>query len=83
MDFQTGVVLMRCESQGQLYPITNVTKNKSGFPSEFAALSTSIWHDRLGHPGASILDSLIPNSKINSTFCHSCPLGKHVKNAIY
>ncbi|GAU43462.1 hypothetical protein TSUD_141000 [Trifolium subterraneum] len=57
-DFQTGMVLMRCESQGQLYPITNSTKNKSVLPSKFAALSTSVWHDRLGHPGAYILDSL-------------------------
>ncbi|GAU44378.1 hypothetical protein TSUD_243100 [Trifolium subterraneum] len=60
-DFQTGMVLMRCESQGQLYPVTNITKNKTAFPSEFAALSTSVWHDRLGHPGASILDSLKKN----------------------
>jgi histone deacetylase 1/2 len=78
---------MRCESQGQLYPITNTTANKTSLSSEFAALSTSIWHDRLGHPGASILDSLrknkmiecIASSKLNSTFCTSCPLGKHIK----
>jgi len=60
-DFQTVMVLMRCESQGQLYPITNTATNKNQFPSEFAALSTSVWHDRLGHPGASILDSLRKN----------------------
>ncbi|CAJ2677848.1 unnamed protein product [Trifolium pratense] len=77
---------MRCESQRQLYPISNTAKNKNKFSSKFAALSTSIWHDRLGHPEASILDSLRKNkmidcivtSKSNSTPCHSCPLGRTV-----
>ena len=89
-DFQMGMVLMRCESQDKLYPITNTSTNKNKFPSEFAALSTSIWHDCLGHPGASILDSLWKNKMIdciatsnsNSIFCHSCPLGKHIKMPI-
>ena len=84
-DFQTGMPIMRCESQGELYPIT--TTNKVVSPVSFASLSSSIWHDRLGHPRAPILDSLRKNKLIkcnkipylNSSFCHSCPLGKHVK----
>lgn len=43
--------------------------------------------DRLGHPEAPVLDSIRQNKLIkcnkilhwNSSFCHSCRLGKHVK----
>lgn len=82
-DFQTGMTLMRCDSRGELYPITTTT-NQAKSPSTFTALSPSIWHDRLGHPGAPVLDSLRRNkliecTKTTSSFCHSCPLGKHVK----
>lgn len=58
---------MRRESQGQLYPITNTTKNKHTFPFEFADLSTFVWHNRLNHPGASIFDSLRKNKMIDCT----------------
>jgi len=76
---------MRCESQGELYPIA--TTNKVVSPTSFGALSSSIWHDRLGHPGAPVLYSLRQNKLIkcnkipylNSSYCHSCLLGKHVK----
>jgi hypothetical protein len=87
-DFQTGMPLMRCESQGDLYPITNHhNTNKTKHPSTFAALSSVIWHNRLGHPGEQILSSLRKNkfiecntlSSLHSNFCHSCPLGKHIK----
>jgi len=79
---------MRCESQGDLYPITNHNiTNKVKHPSTFAALSTSTWHDRLGHPGDHVLSFLSKNkliecnkpSKLHSQLCHSCSLGKHIK----
>jgi len=86
-DFQTGMTLMRCDSQGELYPITTTTTTNTQVvsPSTSAALSSSLWHDRLGHPRASILDSHKWNKLIEwtktraSSFCHSCPLRKHVK----
>lgn len=87
-DFQTGMHIMRCESQGNLYPITNrMTKNKAKHPSTFASLSPSIWHNRLGHPGEHVLSFLHKyklvecnnSSKLHSHFCNSCPLGKHIK----
>ena len=83
-DFRMGRPLMRCESRGALYPITSITPQVQPH-SSFAALAPSLWHDRLGHPGASILDSLRKNKFIecnklsSSTICYSCPLGKHVK----
>jgi hypothetical protein len=87
-DFQTGIPIMRCESQGDLYPITDPhSTNKIMHSSTFAALSSSIWHNRLGHPGDHVLSFLKKNkfiecnnfSQLHSSFCHSCPLGKHIK----
>nr|KYP55172.1 Retrovirus-related Pol polyprotein from transposon TNT 1-94 [Cajanus cajan] len=83
-DFQTGKPIMRCESWGELYPITKPTN-----PYTFAAVTPSLWHDRLGHLGAPVLTSLRKNKLIkcnqikDSRICHSCPLGKHVKFPFY
>ena len=83
-DFQTRMTLMRCNSWGELYPITT-TINQANSPSTFAALSSSLWHHRLGHLRDPVLDSLRRNNLIEynktrkSHVCHSCSLGKHVK----
>ncbi|KAK4361197.1 hypothetical protein RND71_020149 [Anisodus tanguticus] len=51
-DFKTGIPLMRCNSRGDLYPITHVSSLSSqALPYTFAALAHSLWHARLGHPG--------------------------------
>lgn len=72
---------MICESRGDLYPITTNTnsKNKSKPNLSLAALSPSLWHDRLGHPGEHILNSLRQNKfiecnksrQIHSRLCRS------------
>ncbi|KAK4339794.1 hypothetical protein RND71_041256 [Anisodus tanguticus] len=49
-DFQTGMQLMKCNSTGDLYPITFVSKNNMNKPSTFAVISPTLWHNRLGHP---------------------------------
>ena len=54
-NFQMGIRLMRCESRGDLYPIT---ANQATSPSTFSSLAPSLWHARLGHPRAPIFDSL-------------------------
>ncbi|XP_021744871.1 uncharacterized protein LOC110710840 [Chenopodium quinoa] len=82
-DYRTGSPIMRCDSQGDLYPITSIFSKTS--PSTFIALASSICHDRLGHPGSSILKTLSNNKHIecthssSSSVCRSCVLGKHVK----
>jgi hypothetical protein len=82
-DLQTGTRLMRCDSTSELYPITSTSQNKNSAHSCF--LASSLWHDRLGHPGASVLESLRQNkmidctSPIRSHVCQSCVLGKHIK----
>ncbi|KAK2395864.1 hypothetical protein QL285_057557 [Trifolium repens] len=70
-DIQTRMALMRCESKGDLYPITpnTISTNKAEPTSTFAALSSSLWHDRLGHPGEQILNSLKQNKFIECMRC--------------
>ncbi|XP_074266456.1 uncharacterized protein LOC141589729 [Silene latifolia] len=63
-DLRTGTRLMRCESRRELYPISS-NKTSAGPPSIFAALSSSLWHDRLGHPGAPVFNSLRQNNFID------------------
>jgi len=76
---------MRCNSSGELYPLTSRPSNESTSPSTLVALSNNLWHNRLGHPGASILNSLHRNNFIvfnksqNNFICQSCQLGKQVK----
>ena len=85
-DLQTGTILMRCDSTGDLYPLSSSNRSP---PQAFAALSTTTWHDRLGHPGAPVLASLRKNNVItcNSSsglsFCHGCQIGKHIKLPFY
>lgn len=81
-DLQTGSRLMRCESTGELYPIN--AKNRTTSPSTFLVASPNLWHSRLGHPGQAILNSLRNNdlikcNKARTSFCTSCPLGKHIQ----
>ena len=87
-DLQTGTRLMRCDSVGDLYPLFPNFQATSSDHSAFTTVSRDIWHNRLGHPGDTIINSLISNkvlecNKACKTFCSSCPLGKHVKLPFY
>ncbi|XP_071700015.1 uncharacterized protein [Rutidosis leptorrhynchoides] len=78
-DLQTRRLLLRCDSTGDLYPVTP--------PTSQVALLTSLitWHQRLGHPGHDVFRRLVSNKDIicNKTtphaLCHACQLGKHVR----
>ncbi|GKD37288.1 hypothetical protein Tco_1257495 [Tanacetum coccineum] len=50
-DFLTHHILLRCDSSGDLYPVTKPS------PTSTALLSVShvTWHQRLGHPGVEVL----------------------------
>ncbi|GKA34065.1 retrotransposon protein, putative, unclassified [Tanacetum coccineum] len=80
-DFLTRHILLRCDSSGDLYPITK----PSHIPSALLSVSPNMWHQRLGHPSAKVLRSLISrnviscNKEKSSHICHACQLGKHVK----
>nr|GEY44336.1 ribonuclease H-like domain-containing protein [Tanacetum cinerariifolium] len=47
-DFLTRHILLRCDSSGDLYPVTK----PSSLPSALMSLSPSTWHQCLGHPEA-------------------------------
>ncbi|GJY67352.1 ankyrin repeat-containing domain, PGG domain protein [Tanacetum coccineum] len=53
-DFFTRHIILRCDSFGDLYPVTT----PSPIPSAMLSISLSTWHQRLGHPGEEVLRSL-------------------------
>ncbi|GJX38725.1 ribonuclease H-like domain-containing protein [Tanacetum coccineum] len=80
-NFLTRHILIRCDSSGNLYPVTK----PSTLPAAFLSTSSSMWHQPLGHPGDEVLRSLVSrqfiscNKEKSSHICHACQLGKHVK----
>ncbi|KAJ0575196.1 putative RNA-directed DNA polymerase [Helianthus annuus] len=73
-DLKTGTFLSRHDSTGDLYPLT---------PPSFALASVSQptpWHNRLGHPGATILNFLSShnfihcNKTTSQSICSSCQI---------
>ncbi|GJZ10063.1 ribonuclease H-like domain-containing protein [Tanacetum coccineum] len=79
-DFLTRRVLLRCDSTGDLYPVTA----PSPIPHAFL-VSQHTWHQRLGHPGSEVLRRLVSSNVISCNkekppaLCHACQLGKHVR----
>jgi histone deacetylase 1/2 len=78
-DIQTRRVMLRCNSADDLYTIPTTPPT----PHASIAISTDLWHHRLGHPSSATID-ILPHSvsiscnKVAHTLCHSCQLGKHV-----
>ncbi|GJT31201.1 hypothetical protein Tco_0911476 [Tanacetum coccineum] len=48
-DFWTRQILLRCDSTGDLYPVTSPS-----YPQAFL-VGQQTWHQRLGHPGSEVL----------------------------
>lgn len=85
-DLKTGRLLSRHNSTGNLYPVTPPTLP----PQACSLTSTSLpWHDRLGHPGAQVLDLLSRrfnfscNKNHASSFCNSCQLSNSKRLPFY
>ncbi|GJS03661.1 ribonuclease H-like domain-containing protein [Tanacetum coccineum] len=80
-DFLTRHILLRCDSSGDLYPVTS----PSPTPHALLYVSFSTWHQRLGHPGEEVLRSLVSRQFISCNkdksphVCHACQLGKDVR----
>jgi hypothetical protein len=77
-DIPTRHVILRCNSDGDLYTLPQST------PSSSALLpaSSTLWHQHLGHPSPITLvhlnkNNLISCNKTGCSLCHSCQLGKH------
>ncbi|GKB84573.1 ribonuclease H-like domain-containing protein [Tanacetum coccineum] len=79
-DFLTRRVLLRCDSTGDLYPVTK----PSNIPHAFLA-SQYTWNQRLGNPRSEVLRRVLSSNSISCNkeklpvLCHACQLGKHVK----
>jgi len=78
-DLPTRSEIVRCDSSGPLYPLH--------LPASalLASSPSSLWHQRLGHPGSEALSKLAISSviKCNATtidgLCHACQLGRHIR----
>nr|GEU91966.1 ribonuclease H-like domain-containing protein [Tanacetum cinerariifolium] len=79
-DFMTRRVLLRCDSTGDLYPVTAPSLILHVF-----LVSQHTWHQRLGHPGREVLRHLVSNNFISSNkekphvLCHARQISKHVR----
>ncbi|GKA33895.1 ribonuclease H-like domain-containing protein [Tanacetum coccineum] len=84
-DFLTRHILLRCDSSGDLYPVTK----PSTLPAAFVSTSSTTWHQRLGHPGDEVLRSLsshhfISCNKEKSTHVfHACQLGVNMVRSMW
>jgi hypothetical protein len=80
-DLRTGAVILRCSSSGDLYPVT-------ALPHALTAVTadSTLWHRHLGHPGPDAFRRLISSTSLpinkvhkDSSLCHACQLGRHVR----
>nr|GFB25313.1 ribonuclease H-like domain-containing protein [Tanacetum cinerariifolium] len=77
-DYQTGWLLLRCDSTGDLYPVTQQPSSQT--PIVLLSFSSTTWHRRMGHLGNDVLRRLelkilisCRKSKL-SALCHACQL---------
>ncbi|GJU63363.1 ribonuclease H-like domain-containing protein [Tanacetum coccineum] len=77
-DYQTQKILLRCDSTGDLYPVTQQPSLQT--PVVLLSFNSTTWHRRLGHPGKDVLRHLESSnliscnkSKLFALF-HSCQL---------
>ncbi|GJV46170.1 ribonuclease H-like domain-containing protein [Tanacetum coccineum] len=86
-DNHTQKLLLRCDSTGDLYPVTHQPSFQ--IPVALLSLSSTTWHIRLGHLGEDVPRHLESGNLIScnksklSALCHACQLGKHVKLPFY
>ncbi|GAA0172367.1 hypothetical protein LIER_26209 [Lithospermum erythrorhizon] len=84
MDQQTMKTLYHINSNGSLYPFRVSNVQALSRKSISAAISSQVWHKRLGHPSVDVLISLankklIQCKSMTDSHCNLCQLGKHVK----
>jgi hypothetical protein len=79
-DLQTKTVLLRCNSNGDLYTIPHRLLPHC----HVAVVAPELWHARLGHPAPAAVQTLnklsaIQCNKAARRICHACQLGKHAR----
>jgi hypothetical protein len=85
-DLKTRRVILRCNSDGELYTFPGTASACRSPHTAFVATATSeLWHQRLGHLGRDAMSSLqclafIKCNKVcRPTVYTACQLGKHVR----
>ena len=84
-DLRTRTVKLRCDSQGDLYPL-RLSQHQALTASSPA--SAELWHNRLGHPGSNSFRQVLSSfdfqcNKSATHTCSHCQLGKHVRLPFY
>ena len=79
MDLPTRKEMLRCESSGDLYP-----HRLPQHQALTACSPTSLWHQRLGHPGHQVTAQVLHHfqfhcNKTAPHSCASCRLGRHTR----
>jgi hypothetical protein len=80
-DLRTRTVILRSDSDGDLYPVSGSSSPRSPFAG---IASADLWHQRLGHPGDPAFRRTVSSfqfqcSKSSPHSCHACRLGKHAR----
>jgi hypothetical protein len=77
-DLRTRDTLLRCNSDGDLYPLYTPASASTPRPGvALAVTSSETWHRRLGHPGSSS-NKFFHCNKLTG-LCNACQLGKHIR----
>nr|GEV28169.1 ribonuclease H-like domain-containing protein [Tanacetum cinerariifolium] len=77
-DYPTQKILLRCDSTGDLYPVTQQPSLQT--PVVLLSFSSTTWHRRLGHPRDDLLCRLESSNLISCNkskfpaLCHACQL---------
>jgi transposase InsO family protein len=79
-DLQTKTVLLRCNSNGDLYTIPHHMPTRC----HVVVVSSELWHSCLGHPASAAVQTLhklsaIQCNKAARRICHAYQLGKHAR----
>ncbi|XBI34044.1 hypothetical protein VPH35_119895 [Triticum aestivum] len=76
-DLRTRTVILRCDSEGDLYLVAGASSTRSALP--FAGVvTTDLWHQRLGHSGRAPIAGFEFACTPSSTHsCRACRLDKH------
>ena len=82
-DARTRMVLHRCDSPDELYPVHSAASTTSAAPVALAT-GVDLWHARLGHPNHATLRHILRSfsftcNKNEDHSCHACRLGKHAR----
>lgn len=80
-DLHNRKTLLRCNSQGPLYPITPPLQSSPHLALFSSQNTSSLWHRRLGHPSDQVLQRILSSLSLSfsktdlTNLCHACQLG--------